>query len=106
VGHPHAAEAWERQGEDIKSISKRLGVSVKSIRNLKATVAQNERKRKDRATGPHLVFHATPFVLQRFCNKKKKRNQPMSPTILATWLHDLLSAMLHFHSHDVILRNF
>jgi serine/threonine protein kinase len=67
---------------------------------------QLERKRKDRDTGPHLVFHATPFVLQRFCNKKKKRNQPISPTILATWFHDLLSAMLHCHSNDVILRNF
>lgn len=68
--------------------------------------AQNERKRKERVTGPHLVFHATPFVLQRFCNQKKKRKQPMSPYILAAWFHDLLSAMLHCHSNDIVLRNF
>jgi hypothetical protein len=93
---------------DLKSIN----ADIEDIFSLTRTsleneaAAQNERKRKDRATGPHLVFHATPFVLQRFCNKKKKRNQPISPTILATWFHDLLSAMLHCHSNDVILRNF
>lgn len=93
----------KRIDEDIFSLTRT------SLEN--EVAAEKERKRKDMVTGPHLVFHPTPFVLQRFTARKKKRDgEPeellMAPSIIAAWMHDLLSAMLHCHSNDVVLRNF
>jgi hypothetical protein len=93
----------KRIDEDIFSLTRT------SLEN--EVAAEKERKRKDMVTGPHLVFHPTPFVLQRFTARKKKRDgepedQLITPTIFASWTHDLLSAMLHCHSNDVVLRNF
>jgi hypothetical protein len=92
-----------RIDEDIFSLTR------SSLENEAA--AQKERKRKDMVTGPHLVFPPSPFVLQRFVSRKKKRESDtednfISPAIFAAWAHDLLSALLHCHSNDIILRNF
>ncbi len=93
----------KRIDEDIFSLTRT------SLEN--EVAAETERKRKDMVTGPHLVFHPTPFVLQRFTIRKKKRDGEleellMPSSIFAAWTHDLLSAMLHCHSNDVVLRNF
>eukprot|EP00980_Cylindrotheca_fusiformis_P013148 scaffold3315_cov98-Cylindrotheca_fusiformis.AAC.2 len=125
-GHPNfvlpvgVALSSEVESDDIglttngsKSVDmKSINADIEDIFSLTRTslenelAAQNERKRKESVTGPHLVFHATPFVLQRFCNMKKKRKQLVSQNILAAWFHDLLSAMLHCHSNDIVMRNF
>ena len=73
--------------------------------------AQEERRRKDMVTGPHLVFQPTPFVLHRFMSRKKKRDGDAetgdrfySPTLISSWFHDLLSALVHCHTNNVLLR--
>jgi serine/threonine protein kinase len=94
----------------LASMKGRIDDDIEDIFSLNRTSLENEvavmdgRKRKDVATGPHLVFHATPFILQRFIDRKKKHLSSVSPNIFATWFHDLLSALLHCHSSDIILR--
>mmetsp|Transcript_36663 Transcript_36663/g.88849 ORF Transcript_36663/g.88849 Transcript_36663/m.88849 type:complete len:1800 (-) Transcript_36663:303-5702(-) len=124
-GHPNfvlpvgVAMPSEVEKEDVDSPvsgskildQKRINDDIEDIFSLTRTsleneaAAQSERKRIEEISGPHLVFHATPFVMQRFCSKHNKK-EPASPTILAAWFNDLLSAMLHCHSNDIILRNF
>ena len=91
-----------------------FGQSQNDIFSLFQTSEQNERRRerekrrKDMATGPHLVFHPTPFVLQRVISRSKKhRDEPeslISSPILSAWFHDMLSAVVHCHTNHVILR--
>lgn len=93
----------KRLDEDIFSLTR------SSLEN--EVAAEKERKRKDMVTGPHLVFHPTPFVLQRFTVRKKRSDgQPddnsITPSIFACWTHDLLSALLHCHSNGIVLRSF
>lgn len=93
----------KRIDEDIFSLTRT------SLEN--EVAAANERKRKDMVTGPHLVFQPTPFIFQRFVSRKKKRESgregiSISACVFAAWVHDLLSAILHCHSNDIILRNF
>lgn len=90
----------KRINDDIEDI---FSLTRTSLEN--EAVAQSERKRIQKISGPHLVFHATPFVMQRFTSRKK-RKEPLSPPILAAWFNDLLQAMLHCHSNDIVLRNF
>jgi len=83
--------------------------------------ARKERKRQDRASGPHLIFAPTPFVLTRVLQQssKMRRSAPntsneevranttnsIPDTLLACWFHDLLSALVHCHTSHVILRS-
>ena len=95
---------------DMKSIDEDIfSLTRSSLEN--EVAAKEERKRKDMVTGPHLIFQPTPFVLHRFLSRKKKRDNdsddfPISPVIFASWFHDLLSALLHCHANDIILRTF
>ena len=95
----------KRIDEDIEDI---FSLTRTSLEN--EVAAQNERKRKDMSTGPHLVFHATPFILARFAPGKRKRENDVglviSPEIFGAWVHDLISALQHCHSNDIVLRNF
>jgi serine/threonine protein kinase len=58
-------------------------------------------------SGPHLLFHPTPYVLQRFMSRRTQKSEEfsISPGILASWFHDLLSALVHCHSNHVVLKN-
>ena len=99
----------ESKPVDLKSIDEDIfSLTRSSLEN--EVAAQKERKRKDMVTGPHLVFQPAPFILQRFLRKKKRDSdivdeQSISPAIFATWFHDLLSALLHCHANDIVLRN-
>jgi serine/threonine protein kinase len=94
----------------------KFGLPQQDIFSLFQTSEQNERrkekekKRKEMATGPHLVFHPTPFVLQRVISRSKKnRDEPdliMSSPLISSWFHDLLSALVHCHTNHVVLRAF
>jgi len=75
-------------------------------------VAQKEKKkRNDLATGAHLVFHPTPFILQRFTSRSRRSSgessdhQKLATTLLTSWFHDLLSALAHCHENHVVLRS-
>jgi Protein kinase domain len=70
--------------------------------------AENERaatKEKQVKTFPHLVFQKTPFVLQKFLSRKHGVDDLLgSPSVVAGWCHDLISALVHCHSNQVLLR--
>jgi serine/threonine protein kinase len=75
-------------------------------------VAQKEKKkRNDLATGAHLVFHPTPFILQRFTTRSRRSSSESSgdkrlaSSLLKAWFHDLLSALAHCHENHVVLRS-
>lgn len=99
-----------RSSLDLKRIDEDIfSLTRTSLENEAA--AQKEQKRKEMVNGPHLVFHPTPFVLQRLIGRKKRKDDnddqhSISPTIFATWCFDLLSAVLHCHENDIVLRTF
>jgi serine/threonine protein kinase len=73
--------------------------------------ARKEKKRRDRASGPHIVFDPIPFIFTRIIQRiSKMRRQDsgesftVSPALITAWFHDLLSALVHCHTNDVILR--
>lgn len=75
-------------------------------------VAKKEKKRRmDLTTGAHLVFHPTPFVLQRFTSRSRRSggefssDQNLPSSLLTCWFHDLLSALAHCHTNHVVLRS-
>lgn len=73
--------------------------------------ARKEKKRRDRASGPHIVFDPIPFLLTRVIQRssKKRRDESeartISPVLMSAWFHDLLSALVHCHTNHVILRS-
>ena len=75
-------------------------------------VARREKKMKDFVAGPHLVFQPSPFLMQRFVSTRsgrgydRKTRNNISPAIFSAWVHDLLSALVHCHTNNVVLRSF
>lgn len=76
------------------------------------SVARREKKMKDFVTGPHLVFQPSPFLLERFVSKKKRKGHDkkfehdIGPAIFSAWMYDLLSALVHCHTNHVVVRSF
>lgn len=66
-------------------------------------VAEKDKKVKCR---PHLLLHPTPFVLNRFMSKKHLNGMELrtNKALMAAWFHDLLSALVHCHSNNVVMR--
>ncbi|KAL3918428.1 MAG: hypothetical protein SGILL_004239 [Bacillariaceae sp.] len=96
-----------KSGFDLKSIDEDIfSLTRSSLENESA--AEKEQKRKDMVNEPHLIIQPTPFIIQRFVSKKKKTDgvDLLSPDIFASWCFDLLSAVLHCHENDIILRSF
>ena len=55
----------------------------------------------------YLVFAPTPFVLNRFISRKMRTSDDsplIGDTILASWFHDLISALVHCHENHILLR--
>jgi serine/threonine protein kinase len=72
--------------------------------------AQKEKKRKDRASGPHIIFNPIPFLLTRVLQRSSKNRRDdsqgtISTALFSAWFHDLLSALVHCHTNHVILRS-
>jgi histone-lysine N-methyltransferase SETD2 len=67
-------------------------------------------RKSHRLDGSYLVFQPTPIILQRVINKFKNRksdkvmNTHVTPLLLTTWFHDLLSAIDHCHRNHIVLR--
>mmetsp|Transcript_30906 Transcript_30906/g.44992 ORF Transcript_30906/g.44992 Transcript_30906/m.44992 type:complete len:918 (+) Transcript_30906:76-2829(+) len=68
---------------------------------------------KNSATTSYLVFEPTPLVMHRILTRSKRPSSSIStheenglitPSILASWFHDLLTAMAHCHSNHIVLR--
>jgi len=91
----------KRIDEDIFSLTRT------SLEN--EVAAKKEKERKDMVNDRHLVIQPTPFVLQRFIQKKRRDGKDdiqkiLNPAIFATWCFDLLSAVLHCHENGIVLR--
>ncbi|KAL7567831.1 hypothetical protein ACA910_000577 [Epithemia clementina (nom. ined.)] len=72
------------------------------------TTQENETaatKEKTVKSSPHLVFQPCPFVLQRFLSRKNCDVDILeAQTVLASWFNDLVSAIVHCHCNNVVLR--
>ena len=91
----------QRIDEDIFSLTRT------SLENEAA--AKKEKERKNMVNDRHLVIQPTPFILQRFVQKRRRDGKDdlqknLSPTIFAAWCFDLLSAVLHCHENGIVLR--
>jgi len=91
----------KRIDEDIFSLTRT------SLEN--EVAAKKEKERKDMVNDRHLIIQPTPFILQRFVQKKRREGKEdpskiLSPTIFATWCFDLLSAVVHCHENGIVLR--
>jgi serine/threonine protein kinase len=102
--------AGSRHSFDLKRIDEDIFSLTRTSLGTE-TETQKEFKRKDMVNNPHLLFQPTPFVLQRFVGKKKRReavedHQPLHPSIFTLWCFDLLSGVLHCHENGIIFRSF
>lgn len=107
---PESAPKASQPGEQLRSKLKEEDIfSLFRTSEENERRAQKEKRRIDMVSGPHLVFHPTPFVLQRVMSESKKSkksdaSETLSPHLLAAWFHDLLSALVHCHSNHVVIR--
>lgn len=115
IGTPVNEEFGKAKVEDMFSLFRS---SEENERN-----ARKEKKRKDRASGLHLVFSPTPFLLTRILHLSSKKRRDfslndkeenrktdcgshcISNVLLASWFHDLLSALVHCHTNHLVLRS-
>lgn len=99
----HAFSVGKDAGDDIFSL-------FRSNEDNEKVAQKEKKKRNDLATGAHLVFHPTPFILQRFTSRSRRssaessNDQNLAPSLLTSWFHDLLSALAHCHENHVVLR--
>eukprot|EP00547_Thalassionema_nitzschioides_P010504 CAMPEP_0194224172 /NCGR_PEP_ID=MMETSP0156-20130528/36838_1 /TAXON_ID=33649 /ORGANISM="Thalassionema nitzschioides, Strain L26-B" /LENGTH=1801 /DNA_ID=CAMNT_0038955611 /DNA_START=80 /DNA_END=5485 /DNA_ORIENTATION=- len=112
---PASSEFGKAKVEDMFSLFRS---SEENERN-----ARKKKKRQDIASGPHLVFSPTPFLLTRILQLSSKKRRDASTiskeesrkgdssahcipsVLLASWFHDLLSALVHCHTNHVVLRS-
>jgi serine/threonine protein kinase len=55
----------------------------------------------------YVLFSPTPFVLNRFISRKMRTSDDsplIGGTILASWFHDIVSALVHCHENHILLR--
>mmetsp|Transcript_29511 Transcript_29511/g.65009 ORF Transcript_29511/g.65009 Transcript_29511/m.65009 type:complete len:1964 (+) Transcript_29511:229-6120(+) len=74
-----------------------------------------DRSKRQAGSGSYLVFQPTPLILQKVVSRTiKKRDSSgdskrgvrlITPTIFASWFHDLLTAMSMCHSNHIVIRN-
>jgi histone-lysine N-methyltransferase SETD2 len=75
-----------------------------------AMIERNQRAagNKQLASGSYLVLEPTPLNLQKVMSsyqRKYKGGAIIPPTVLASWCHDILSAISFCHSNHIILRS-
>ena len=102
VEEPESIEVTEESGTTMDLLSNPMFSMFQT--------SDDKAKKKDKkiALRPHVVFQPTPFVLQRFLSKKHTRGMEdirNHSALLSSWFHDILSAVVHCHSNNIILRN-
>mmetsp|Transcript_29350 Transcript_29350/g.60883 ORF Transcript_29350/g.60883 Transcript_29350/m.60883 type:complete len:2232 (+) Transcript_29350:358-7053(+) len=78
--------------------------------SLLAMIEGNKRSagKKQMTQGSHLVLEPTPIVLQKVINRYQRKSSDFTnipATVLASWCHDMLSAISFCHSNHIILRS-
>jgi cyclin-dependent kinase 7 len=73
-------------------------------------IERNQRAagKRQSISGSHLVLEPTPINLQKVMSQYQRKNNGgtiIPPAVLASWCHDILSAISFCHSNHIILRS-
>eukprot|EP00986_Skeletonema_menzelii_P017738 scaffold21562_cov253-Skeletonema_menzelii.AAC.1 len=117
-GHPNfilpLAIALDSDNEEPKETSSSGGnFPSKAANDILAMIEKNQRAaaagKKQVGSGSHLVMEPTPLNLQKVMGRyqrKKDGGFTMIPSsVLASWCHDIISAISFCHSNHIILRS-
>jgi len=123
-GHPNfilplaIALDSESSNEDEKESSAAPGSSTtpsitannKAANDILAMIERNQRAagKRQMVSGSHLVLEPTPINLQKVMSRYQRKNNGgaiIPSAVLASWCHDILSAISFCHSNHIILRS-
>lgn len=117
-GHPNfilpLAIALDSDNEEAKEPASSGGnFPSKAANDILAMIEKNQRAaaagKKQVGSGSHLVMEPTPLNLQkvmgRYQRKKDGGFAMIPPSVLASWCHDIISAISFCHSNHIILRS-
>jgi histone-lysine N-methyltransferase SETD2 len=117
-GHPNfilpLAIALDSDNEETKEPeSSGTNFPSKAANDILAMIEKNQRAaaagKKQVGSGSHLVMEPTPLNLQKVMSRyqrKKDGGLSMIPSsVLASWCHDIISAISFCHSNHIILRS-
>lgn len=90
--------------------SSNITSNSKAANDILAMIERNQRAvgKRQLVSGSHLVLEPTPINLQKVMShyqRKNNRGTVIPPTVLASWCHDILSAISFCHSNHIILRS-
>lgn len=82
----------------------------KAANDILAMIERNQRAagKRQLASGSHLVLEPTPLNLQKVISRYQRKNNGgtiIPPAVLASWSHDILSAISFCHSNHIVLRS-
>ena len=117
-GHPNfilpLAIALDSDNEEPKEPASSGGnFPSKAANDILAMIEKNQRAaaagKKQVGSGSHLVMEPTPLNLQkvmgRYLRKKEGGFTMIPSSVLASWCHDIISAISFCHSNHIILRS-
>jgi len=82
----------------------------KAANDILAMIERNQRAagKRQLVSGSHLVLEPTPINLQKVMSRYQRKNNGgmiIPPAVLASWCHDMLSAIWFCHSNHIVLRS-
>ena len=81
----------------------------KAANDILAMIERNQRSvGKKMSSGSHLVLEPTPLNIQKVISRYQRKNNGggiIPPSVLASWCHDILSAISFCHSNHIVLRS-
>lgn len=116
-GHPNfilpLAIALDPDSDDSEKESSSGAASItssKAANDILAMIERNQRAagKKQLASGSHLVLEPTPLNLQKVMSMYQRKNNGgalIPQAVLASWCHDILSAISFCHSNHIVLRS-
>ncbi|KAL3757051.1 hypothetical protein ACHAWU_002890 [Discostella pseudostelligera] len=114
-GHPNfmlpLAIALDSDAKDEPAPETSSSITSSNAANdILAMIERNQRAagKRQLSPGSHLVLEPTPLNLQKvmsWCQRKSNAAAIIPPAVLASWCHDILSALSFCHSNHIILRS-
>mmetsp|Transcript_41576 Transcript_41576/g.88584 ORF Transcript_41576/g.88584 Transcript_41576/m.88584 type:complete len:700 (-) Transcript_41576:196-2295(-) len=92
------------------SVDSSVTSNVKAANDILAMIERNQRiaGKQHLTSGSHLVLEPTPINLQKVMSRYQRKNNGgaiIPPSVLASWCHDMLSAISFCHSNHIVLRS-
>ena len=117
-GHPNfilpLAIALDSDNEEAKEpAASGSNVPSKAADDILAMIEKNQRAaaagKKQVGSGSHLVMEPTPLNLQKVMSRYQRKKEGgvtmIPPSVLASWCHDIISAVSFCHTNHIILRS-